>query len=181
MSTPKNEQPAKDVLKDLENEPAQKTNSKLQNTFNFFAMLGEFAVNAKDAAIWVAKSAYKIYQMPPVKAAIYSPFSKAQTPTEKLVSVGVLAAGIGAGYMTYGLGWTIYGSKLLASAAVCKGTQMGIGFAKHLFNGASTGEDIDLTSAGKPVKKSQADAEMGDETAPKTPKSTGKKFDLDKF
>ncbi|MCS5596486.1 MAG: hypothetical protein NZ828_04470 [Alphaproteobacteria bacterium] len=176
MSTPKKDQP-EDILKDLENDPQEKSNSRLTNVFNFFSCLGKLAVRAKDLAVVTAVGLYNAHNNPVVNKVLYSPFAKAKTPVEKAVSVGVLAAGIGAAYSTWGLFGTTLLTNTFAAAATCKGTQFAIGFAKHYFLDKTPSQGVDVDQP----KKSQADAEMGDVDAPKKPKATGQKFDPNQF
>jgi|MDTB01.2.fsa_nt_gb hypothetical protein len=180
MTTPNNNKKAEDVLTDLENQPAPKK-SRLQAAFGFAAAIGEFCVKAKNAAVEAFNYANRVYQIPAVKRTIYSPFGKAETPTEKAIAVGALAAGVTVGYLTYGAGFTVMGSGLLGSVVATKGTQVGIGLGKAILFNKKASAVPEYTVDDTPVQKSQADADMGEDNTPKKPKITGNKSDHNIF
>lgn len=182
MSTDQNkDKPAEDIITDVENKPAEK-GSRITHLFNLVSVIGEGLTKAKDIVVGAAEFAVRAYNIPAVKATILSPYAKAQTPVEKTIAYGVLAAGIGVGVATYGWGFTIAGSKLLGSAVACKGTQFGVQFATRLFNGKAANKPL-VTEDNEPVITSTADQDMGEETPAKgKPKlNTKNKTDLDIF
>tara|TARA_R110002126_G_scaffold13118_1_gene55965 strand:+ start:202422 stop:202964 length:543 start_codon:yes stop_codon:yes gene_type:complete len=180
MTTPDKNKKTDDILTDLENQPAPKK-SKLQSAFGFAAAIGELCVKAKNVAVDAFNYANRVYQIPGVKRTIYSPFGKAETPTEKAIAVGALAAGVTVGYLTYGTSFTVMGSGFLGSVVAAKGTQIGLGLCKRLMFNKKASPVPEYTVDDTPVQKSQADAEMGEDSTPKKPKITGNKSDHNIF
>jgi hypothetical protein len=171
MSKPEKSK-VEDVLLNLEDKPPEKP-SALSKAYNAASGVGSLAVNLTNFFAKAAQKAYDVYRIPAVNKTIYWPYEKDETSTGKAMAVGVLAVGVGAGFVTYGWGWTLLGSKLLASAAVAKGTQFGVAFGtKLIFNDSA--DDVERVV---PQKKSAADADMGDlPEAPKV-KATSRKAD----
>ncbi len=169
----KSEKPdVEDILQNLENKPAAKP-SKVGAAFNAASGVGDLVVNLTKFFAKAAQKAYDVYRIPAVNKTIYWPFEKDDSTTGKAMAVGVLAAGVGAGYFTFGLGWTLLGSKLLASAVVAKGTQFGVAFGTKLIFNESAADTETIT----PQKKSAADADMGDLPATPKVKPTASKSD----
>jgi hypothetical protein len=167
----KSEKPkVEDILQNLEDKPPAKP-SKLTAVYNAASGAGDLVANIAKGFAWAGEKLYAGYHLPGVKETLLWPYDKDTSTTGKAIGVGVLAAGIGAAYFSWG--WTLFGSKLLASAAVAKGTQFGVAFGTKLIFNESAADTASIV----PQKKSEADAEIGElPEAPKV-KATSRKAD----